>query len=177
MNAPEIAVSVSCETWRDVLPDGEAIVIRASSAALAEEGLAERRLELSVVLADDESVRTLNRHYRGKDKPTNVLSFEGDMRDDGADGTDIGDGDRPPLLLGDIIVALETILQEAQLQNKSPGDHLSHLVVHGVLHLLGYDHENDDDAELMETRERAILAGLGIADPYGSGPRDADLEG
>jgi probable rRNA maturation factor len=135
-----------------------------------------------VVLADDALVRQLNRDYRGKDRPTNVLSFpqvdgDGDEgtgpREDGPGAEALGgDGAAPaPLLLGDVILAFETVEGEARAQGKPLGSHLSHLVVHGVLHLLGYDHESDEDADHMERLETRILAGLGIADPYGDGSR------
>ena len=109
--------------------------------------------ELSLVLADDATVRALNKQWRRQDKPTNVLSFPG--------------GD--PIMLGDVIVAFETVRREAADQGKTLGDHLSHLVVHGVLHLLGHDHVQDCDADVMEGLERRVLAGLGIADPYAIG--------
>ena len=110
-----------------------------------------RESALVVALADDKTVRKLNARHRGSNKPTNVLSYPSDARG----------------LLGDIVLARETVWREARAQGKRPADHVSHLVVHGVLHLLGYDHETGDaDAERMEGRERRILKGLGIADPY-----------
>jgi probable rRNA maturation factor len=117
-------------------------------------------LEISLVLADDAMVRDLNGRYRGQDKPTNVLSF---ATLDDEDDISPADG---PLMLGDVIVAFETTAREAASEGKSLAAHLSHLVVHGVLHLLGYDHQDDAEAEEMEAAERSILAGLGIADPY-----------
>lgn len=110
--------------------------------------------ELAVVLADDAMVRDLNRRFRGKDAPTNVLSFP-------AADPAIADGP-----LGDVILARETCRREAAEQGKPLDHHLAHLVVHGVLHLVGYDHEADDEAERMEAAERAILRGLGVPDPY-----------
>jgi probable rRNA maturation factor len=116
------------------------------------------------VLSDDDTVRQLNREWRGQDKPTNVLSFPAQELRPG------GPLPQPPLgaplLLGDVVLAAETVAAEASAQGKRVADHLSHLVVHGVLHLLGFDHEAEADAVLMERREVAILAGLGIADPY-----------
>lgn len=116
--------------------------------------------EIAVMLADDAMVRNLNAQWRAKDKPTNVLSFPAVAPARIAEAP----------MLGDIVIARETVLREARDEDKTPSDHLRHLVVHGVLHLLGYDHETDDDAEKMEALERAILAGLGIADPYADAP-------
>lgn len=122
---------------------------------------AERRLDLgaasaSIALGDDARVRELNRTYRGKDKPTNVLSFPAASPVE-AEGT---------TYLGDIILAAETVAAEAADQAVPPRHHLQHLVVHGLLHLVGYDHETAADAEEMEALETAILARLGVADPY-----------
>lgn len=113
--------------------------------------------ELSAVFTDDTHIKTLNAEWRGKDKPTNVLSFP---------AFPMVVGGKLPPMLGDIILAHETILAEAALDGKPFEHHVSHLVVHGLLHLLGYDHETSDDAELMEATERRILARLAIADPY-----------
>ena len=119
-------------------------------------------VEIAITLSDDVEIRDLNRDWRGKDKPTNVLSFPG------LEGAMAGflppDAPRP---LGDIILAFETCRAEAEEQGKSLADHARHLVVHGVLHLLGFDHEDDAEAEEMEALETLVLAGLGIADPYG----------
>ena len=106
---------------------------------------------LAVALGNDAAVRKLNARDRRKDKPTNVLSYPS--------------GERP--FLGDIVLARQTVWREARQQNKTPAAHVSHLVVHGTLHLLGYDHETSEaDAERMEALERRILARMGIADPY-----------
>ncbi|MEQ9518213.1 MAG: rRNA maturation RNase YbeY [Parvibaculum sp.] len=116
--------------------------------------------ELSILLADDEFVRTLNRKYRGQDKPTNVLSFPQLL---GSADPHFGG----VLPLGDIVLAHETLVREASEQGKTFDDHLAHLVAHGVLHLMGYDHEeNETEAEEMESMERVILARFEIADPY-----------
>ena len=115
--------------------------------------------EVSILLTDDAAVRALNRDYRGLDKPTNVLSFA--LEDE--------PGPRPPgapLVLGDIVVALETCQREAKEAGRPFGHHLAHLVVHGVLHLLGFDHSDDIDADRMESLETAVLERLGIPDPY-----------
>jgi len=113
--------------------------------------------ELSLVLAGDNTLQTLNCEWREKDKPTNVLSFP---------GKDIKVGDAGGIMLGDIIISLETTKREATLENKAFEDHLSHLVVHGFLHLFGYDHETEDEANQMESLEIKILDELGIANPY-----------
>jgi probable rRNA maturation factor len=105
--------------------------------------------ELCLVLADDRLQRTLNRRFRGKDRSTNVLSFDG-----APDG------------LGDVVLALETVQAESDAQGKSLADHVAHLVVHGVLHLMGHDHVGAAEARRMERLEREILTGLGIGDPY-----------
>jgi probable rRNA maturation factor len=118
-------------------------------------------VEVSVLLTDDARVRELNRVWRGADKPTNVLSFP--AREPGEPWPSEG-----PVMLGDVAVALETVLREAAAEGKAPGDHLAHLVVHGTLHLLGHDHVGSDaEAEAMESLEVRVLAGLGVADPYG----------
>ncbi len=112
--------------------------------------------ELSVVLTDDAEQRELNRQYRGIDKPTNVLSFPQIEPFSPIRG-----------LIGDIILARETLEREAQELDKPLAEHFTHLVVHGFLHILGYDHIAEDEALQMESLETQILAGLGIADPYG----------
>ena len=119
----------------------------------------EAPVELSITLLDDDAQRRLNRDWRGVDRATNVLAFP--AWEPGAP-MPIG----APLLLGDISLAAETVEREAAEQGKSPADHLSHLVVHGVLHLIGYDHHTDSEATAMERLEIAILAKLGVADPY-----------
>lgn len=178
-----VEVSVEGGGWEESLPDAEALALRAAEAALAaaaplpDGGVPPGPSELSVVLADDETVRDLNARYRGKDKPTNVLSFA--LHADGEDAFDdpSGDGNAEdaefvspgpgaPILLGDVVLAFETVEREALEQGKPFRDHVSHLVIHGVLHLLGFDHIADPDAERMERLETEILAGLGIADPY-----------
>jgi probable rRNA maturation factor len=151
-----IEVTVEAHAWRTAVTEPEQLCRRTVSAVLAREVSAP--VELSVLLADDRRVAALNRDYRGKDRPTNVLSFP-------AQGPSLTDA-AAPRLLGDVVVALETTRREAVAQGRSVADHVAHLVVHGTLHLLGYDHEADDEAEMMEAREIELLAGLGIADPY-----------
>jgi probable rRNA maturation factor len=113
--------------------------------------------EVSLVFTDDESIRGINAEWRGQDKPTNVLSFP---------AFPLAPGDMPGPMLGDIIIARETVEREAVDLEKSFDEHLTHLMVHGFLHLFGYDHMNDDEAEVMEGHETRILAGLGLSDPY-----------
>ncbi|MEJ8572725.1 rRNA maturation RNase YbeY [Microbaculum marinum] len=122
--------------------------------------------EVTLVLADDALVCDLNRRFRGKDRPTNVLSFPA--------GDAVPAGHLPiNTHLGDVVLAAETLAREAEAENKTHGDHFSHLVVHGILHLMGYDHETDEQAAAMESLETAILADLGIADPYADAVLDA----
>ncbi len=116
--------------------------------------------EIAIRLTTDAELQALNNQFRGIDKPTNVLSFAA-LDDDAPLFPEDG-----PLTLGDIAVAAETIQREALAQGKTVQDHLAHMVVHGVLHLLGYDHEEEAEAEEMESLEREILAMQGIADPY-----------
>lgn len=164
---PEIAVDLACDGWRDAVPVAEDVCRRAARAALA--GLsAPAGGELSIVLTDDATIQALNRDWRRIDAPTNVLAFPGDS--DRLPQTGLTVDDAPPLLLGDVIVAFETTRAEALRDGKSLADHLAHLIVHGTLHLRGYDHENDPDAEEMEALETSILRGLGIADPYEETP-------
>lgn len=155
INAPlgalEILFSVESGDWPDqMLP----LIERAAQAAWQAAG-GESDAELSVALVDDGHIRQLNADFRGQDKPTNVLSFPAD--------------DLPGMenvMLGDIVLASETLAREADEQDKALADHLTHLTVHGMLHLLGYDHETHDEAEEMEDLERVILNRLGLADPY-----------
>jgi probable rRNA maturation factor len=136
--------------WIKALPGVARAARRAARAAFAGTRRAGAR-SLTIALADDTEVRALNSRDRKKDKPTNVLSYPSGER----------------AFLGDVVLARQTVWREAKVQKKSPADHVTHLVVHGVLHLLGYDHETSDaDAERMEALERRVLAKLGIADPY-----------
>lgn len=139
--------------------DVEAAVTAAANAVAAYPDLDLGRAEATLALSSDAEVATLNGTYRGKPKPTNVLSFP-------ASPSPPGVPEQGRRFLGDIIVARETVLAEAAEQKIPAVNHLQHLVVHGLLHLLGYDHESDDDADKMESLETGILAGLGIPDPY-----------
>jgi probable rRNA maturation factor len=130
----------------------DAILERAARAALSAT-TPDSPYRVTLVLTGDEEMRDLNRLWRGQDKATNVLSFPADpVRDRG--------------FLGDLVLAYGTVGKEADEQGKSLSDHISHLVIHGMLHLLGFDHTEDDEAERMETAERTALASIGIADPY-----------
>ena len=159
---PEIELSIPCKRWCEDLPEAPEIVETACRAALGAGesvwgGTAPETVEVSVVLADDDTVHALNRQYRGIDKPTNVLSFPIEEWEEGGG---------QPVLIGDVVLGFETVKREAELADKPLGHHVSHLIVHGVLHLLGYDHETDSDAAEMEPLETAILERLNIPDPY-----------
>jgi len=156
----DIAIDADAE-W-DSSNDWARLARSAAAAAIAESafpqlGQGERMVELSVRLASDEQVHALNAEWRGKDKPTNVLSFP---------AFPVTPGKVPGPMLGDIIIARETVEREAIELEKSFDDHLTHLIVHGFLHLFGYDHNNDAEAEIMEGLETRILAVLGLSDPY-----------
>lgn len=159
-----IAISIAHAAWLGRVPDARARCRRLAQAALAAGGAVERlgpaqSGELSLVLGDDVLLRQLNREFRGIDKPTNVLSFA------------VMDGEpqpvaRPVVPLGDVAIAYETTASEARAQGKTLAEHLSHLVVHGILHLLGYDHLVKAQAKEMESLETAVLARFGLSDPY-----------
>jgi probable rRNA maturation factor len=156
----------SDEEW-DSSTDWPLLVRKAAEAAVAESAfpqLAEsgRAVELSVRLTSDEDVRALNAHWRGKDKPTNVLSFPMSEQYE----LEQADEDGPELMLGDIVIARGVCEREAAEKEIEFEKHASHLLVHGTLHLLGYDHGDDRDAADMESREVRALARLGIDDPY-----------
>lgn len=151
-----IDVSVEAGGWagEDEL---SALAAQCVEVALARLGLEGVESELSILFTDDAAMRALNAEWRGKDKSTNVLSFPAFA---------LSPGDPPGPMLGDVVVAFETVCAEAELEGKAFDDHLRHLIVHGFLHVLGYDHETDTDAEEMEAAERAILADMSVSDPY-----------
>ena len=154
--SPAVEIVTEAPGW-EALGDAEEIARRSVGAALSQVARPYNPdAELSVVLADDARVRELNRTWRGKDSATNVLSFPA------AEDDEI---ETAPLL-GDIILAFETVADEARRDGKSLADHFAHLVVHGTLHLFGFDHMTEAEAEEMENAERAALATLGIDDPY-----------
>ena len=161
-----LEVAVRDPAWRHTVADAEALAAQAANAALSTARLAKFArsgvVEAALTLADDALSRELNHRYRGQDKPTNVLSFSG--ADGPGSAGQLGEG--PPLILGDVVIARQTTVREAGEQGKPLQDHLRHLVVHGMLHLLGYDHQQATAAEEMERLEVEILATLGVPDPY-----------
>ena len=154
---PDVLVVAEC--WL-AEPDAEAVIHRAIATAAEIANADHGEAELAVMLTDDSGIRTLNSNWRGIDKPTNVLSFPA-LQPTGPVGPDDA-----PRMLGDIAIAYETTRKEADDEQKPFDHHLSHLAIHGFLHLIGYDHEQDSDAETMEALEKEILAQLGIPDPY-----------
>ena len=167
--APKVDITISCDGWRDRLPDAADCANSAAAAAWRMAKPAAKRAgaaEISLLLADDATVRALNRQHRGQDKPTNVLSFPLDEHP--AAG---------PWLIGDVVLACETVAGEADAQGKPVADHFRHLVVHGILHLLGYDHLTEGEAAIMERLEAEALASLGVADPYRHAEPAAEMPG
>lgn len=149
-----IETSVECECWLS-LADLGALIERCLTEALAETDEPVRDgAEVSLLLCDNARIRALNAQFRGMDKPTNVLAFPGP---EPIETTHV---------LGDIAIAYETVAREAEEQGKPLPHHLCHMIVHGFLHLLGYDHQTDDEAETMEAHEARVLQRMGIADPY-----------
>ncbi len=157
MTAPTVDVNVECRA-RGVPP--AAVIGSWVEAALAEAGLGGRALAVAVRVVDDDTMRMLNRDYRGKDEATNVLSFPaGDLPGLPPDA---------PRPFGDIVVCAKVVAAEARAQRKAVADHWAHMLVHGALHLAGFDHVTDEQAASMESLEVRILAQKGIADPYGT---------
>ena len=162
MSQLDIQIAVEADGWADETAL-EAMAIRVLGAAetymAAKEGqpFPKQPTEVSLVFGDDDMIREINAEWRNKDKPTNVLSFP---------AFPVTPGKMPGPMLGDIIIARETVEREAVELDKSFEDHLTHLMVHGFLHLFGYDHIEIDDAEKMESLETRILAELGLSDPY-----------
>lgn len=159
-----IVISIPHAAWLRRVPDARARCRRVARAALLAGGASARlapgqTAELSLVLGDDTLLRKLNREYRGQDKPTNVLSFAAMEAGNHALAL-------PVMPLGDVAIAFETTVTEARQQGKALTAHLSHLVAHGVLHLLGYDHLKKAQADEMETLETALLSRFGLSDPY-----------
>jgi probable rRNA maturation factor len=167
MSEPEISIEIAFPGWLEKFPDIDerchAAAAVAFAAGVASHPLAQRQgpLLIDILLTDDTEMQELNRDWRGQDKPTNVLSFAA-----------LDDDESPlppepvPVLLGDIAIGFETVEREAKEQGKVFADHLAHMIVHGILHLLGYDHESEAEALAMETLERTVLTGMGAPDPY-----------
>ncbi|MBO4643135.1 MAG: rRNA maturation RNase YbeY [Alphaproteobacteria bacterium] len=161
--AVKVRLRIDDKRWKDAFPDVEKCVRKAASSAWKRGNTGDfkipvKQAEISVLLTDDSAVHSLNKEYRGMDKPTNVLSFAA-----------LDDENEPiidPMLLGDIVVAFETTKREAIEQECSLADHLFHLIVHGMLHLIGYDHVEERDAVEMEALEIKILAENGLKNPY-----------
>ncbi len=157
-----IDISVTCLLWREAVSEVEDICRQAVRAAvlatLKLSTMTIAQAEVSLVLSDNTFIQGLNRQYRNIDRPTNVLAFPGNDPQMNASPM--------PIVLGDVVVAFESALAEAREENKSLADHLRHLVVHGTLHLLGFDHQNDADADEMETLEIKVLSSLGVGNPY-----------
>jgi probable rRNA maturation factor len=151
-------LSELCPVWREEIPGIDHLTTTAVDAVFKIIGSLDVPPEISIVFSDDARVRELNRDYRGLDKSTNVLSFG------------LGQDEAPAVpgfvMLGDVVLAFETVRSEAISAGKSIENHTCHLIVHGVLHLLGYDHEDDGQADEMEALEKRILATLDIDDPY-----------
>ncbi len=162
-----VAIEVIAESpeWKTTLPRAERVCGQAAAAAFGAVQPNTRGAEASVILADDARVRLLNNAYRGRDEPTDVLSFP--ILGEG--GTAVSPTPNQPVLLGDIVIAFETATADAAASDIPLSDHLSHLVVHGMLHLCGYDHLTEVEANEMECLETRILAGLGVSDPYAAG--------
>ena len=176
MNVPSgpmtrVSVRIVDGAWARALPEVRAVAEGAARAALESHTPKPRaRIEISIALGDDALLTRLNRDWRGVDAATNVLSFP--SAGAGAALRAEADPGGPPVVLGDVVLARETIAAEAEAQQKTLAEHASHLVVHGVLHLLGHDHGTAETAGAMEGLERRILGALGIADPYAT-PRPA----
>lgn len=172
-----IDITHSCPRWDAALGDAAGLCRRAVFAALdavADKapnefpgGLSDaagRPVEISIVLADDATIAGLNLQFRDREGATNVLSFPALPSENEPHYSAGPDG--PPVLLGDVVLAFETIAAEAEDQGKQLGDHFTHLVIHGILHLLGYDHLDEAEAQTMEQLEIRVLGALGVPDPY-----------
>ena len=163
-----VVLTVAAADWRTAIDDPEAVCRRVVQAALQRGTALDwlRAGEVSILLADDAETRRLNARYRGRDRPTNVLSFPIIDLDQGKSM-----GAPPPgrALLGDIVLSIDRLRAEAVVLDKPLLDHFGHLLTHGVLHLLGYDHQGADQAATMERLEDMIVRNLGLAAPYGDG--------
>ncbi len=164
----EIDIAVEDPAWELDCPDYTPLIHRAVNLVFMHAPVAQSLIqnaiepEISVVLTNDDAVHALNRDYRDKDKPTNILSF---AMQDGENGWD-APTHPGPCALGDLVVAFQTVKRESLAENKAFSDHLTHLIIHGTLHLLGYDHIDDQQAEEMETLEIQMLGAINIKNPY-----------
>ena len=161
----EITIRLRDSAWSTVLPDAAAVARRAAAAALEAASEVQGSVELGVVLADDAFVRTLNRTWRGQDRATDVLSFPLQEPRHLALPQEQAQADMP-LMLGDVILARETVERDSASAGVGLAQQVSHLVVHGVLHLLGHDHDEPDAECRMRALETRTLLGLGLCDPY-----------
>lgn len=184
-----VILTVAAAEWRQAIDNLDALSTRVVLATLERAARSAwlKRGEVGLLLTDDREIRSLNGRYRGRDRPTNVLSFPGFDLDEGQDpasqeanlqpasGPRLASGPQPtfgpkptpgPALLGDIAMSVERLAEEAVERRKDMVDHFAHLLVHGTLHLLGYDHGDDDQATVMEGLETSILDDLGFAAPY-----------
>lgn len=171
----EVQIAIEDPAWHGAVPKLVSLVEQVSCTALGHPAVRGSfgqshgsSGEISILLADDEFVRQLNKTYRARDLATNVLSFA--YRETGLSAGNDGVSQEPGTCLGDVALARETIVREAAAQGKALSDHLAHLLVHGVLHICGFDHESEVEAGVMERLEQEILAGLGIDDPYRDPP-------
>jgi probable rRNA maturation factor len=149
-----LELELQIATQQDNIPSKESLIVWSKSALRDER----RQAEMVIRLVDEDEIQGLNRQYRGKDNPTNVLSFPSNL-------PEIVDSD----LLGDLVICVPVVVRESQEQGKPPEAHWAHMVVHGVLHLLGYDHQDEEDAQTMEQLETDVMVTLGFQDPYREG--------
>ena len=159
-SGPKIEVIVGADGWSKILSSFE-FIDTAARLALHSSGkkVVDPTHSVAILLSSDNHVRELNKLHRGKDQVTNVLSFP-------ANQLQIAGKETEPVHIGDIIVGLETIIAESENQNKTIKDHVTHLVIHAVLHILGYNHESEREAKIMENLETDLMKKLGLADPY-----------
>ncbi len=169
-----VALTVASTAWRDAFEALEPLALRIVRATLDEAAAAPwlKAGEVSLLLTDDQEIRALNATYRSRDQATNVLSFPGLDLADGQAGMTPPPG---PAVLGDVVISFERLAEEALAERKGLADHFAHLLVHGTLHLLGYDHGNDAQAQVMEGLEATILKMLGYSAPYAAFAETGDV--
>lgn len=164
-NDVKVDVLAPAEQWIQAIEDISQLVTKTVEAAVKISQKINQNCEVCVVLSDDFELQVLNKEYRGIDSPTNVLSFPSDSIDK-EDNESAYNFSGKPLMLGDIVIAYETMQKESLNSDTPLADHLAHILIHGVLHLCKFDHENDKDAQIMESMEIAILKELGVKNPY-----------